>query len=157
MQRGGWAWLRFGGGGQSLGVQLVNWMVVEDARTAYGYTDVVVKESPPSAREIWLMDQTNEWLGIIQDPVVRLVIARRMLYDDTRGRCIFSYRKIGKLVKTSSERVRRMYWRGLEDIADALNKNNRVKDKLILYLPEVEGPNSVSMDFGRSASEESLV
>lgn len=153
MHQAGWAWLRLRVGAGCVGVQIMNWEVAEDPATAYGYTDVEVRRSVPTSREIWLMDEANRWLGYISDPVARRVVALRMMYDDDRGRCLNSYTKCGKIVRTSVHRVRKMHWRGLDRIAAELNKNNRLKSKIVLYLPDMEGVEGVRMDFSREAGQ----
>jgi hypothetical protein len=148
MQQAGWAWMRMRVAGFGMGMQVMSWEVLEDSRTAYGYTDEVPRRSTVSVREIYLMDEASRWLGFIEDSVVRRVVAMRMLYDDDRGRCVHSYRRIGQEVRTSSERVRGMHWRGLGIIAREISKNKQLESKITLYLPERTGVNSVTMDFG---------
>ena len=147
MQQAGWAWSRLQMTKGAKGMQVLHWIVEEDPRTAYGYTNEAVHKPSVTAKEIYLMDEANRWLGFINDVMTRRVVAMRMPYDDDRGRCVNSYSKIGRSVKTSSDRVRKMHWRGLSIISKELNKNNTLLYKIKLYLPDPTGPNSVTMEF----------
>lgn len=139
MQQAGWAWLRIRVPGHTLDVHVANWVVEEDKNTAYGYTEVVNRRSIPTSREIYLMDEANNWLSLIKDRTTRRVVAMRMLYDDDRGRCIHSYMRISKEVRSSVSIVRNRYDRGVSEITRWLNKNNDVLSKITLYLPPPKG------------------
>lgn len=151
MQQAGWSWIRIRIGGFSMGWQTMSWsQATDDPDTAYGYTEETPRMSVPTTRDIWLMDQANEWLQMIPDDLGRRVVALRVLYNDDRGRCVHSIRKIGKRLHISDRAVRKLYERGLERICSGLRVKSSLLSKIVLYLPDLEGPNSVRMDFGVS-------
>jgi hypothetical protein len=137
----GWALLRIRVRGHSLGVRVMDYGAVEEFETGYGYTPAEARRLPPSAREIHLMDEACQWLGMIPDSKVdqRRVVAIRMLFNDDRGRPVVSYRRVAERLRTSAVIAGRWNGEGLRIIALALNRNPRRLEKIWLFRKGMEG------------------
>jgi len=122
----GWAILRHHQRDYHLGMAVSRIEVAGDPNTEYGYTPISLARSRPTGAEIGLMDKASEWLSYIPDDLVRVrkVVALRMLWDEERGRCIHSYKKVSKMVHTSPHVVREEYQRGLGIITARLQQIN---------------------------------
>lgn len=126
MRLAGWAMLRHRQHDYYLGMAVSRIDVVGDPNTEYGYTSVSVGRPLPSPVEMGLMDKAAGWLSFIPDDLarVRRIVALRMLWDDDRGRCIHSFKKVSKMVHTSVRITRDEHQRGLEIIAKVLSSKS---------------------------------
>jgi hypothetical protein len=136
MQRGGWALLRLRQHGHSRGMRVGSWDYEEDASTAYGYTMATEVVLPPSALEIDLMDITMGWLSHIRVTPARRVTAMRMLYDDERGRHVVPLKVVAKRMHITPQNAFAMHRWGLDEVKDAVNKDNALVHKMMLYIQQ---------------------
>lgn len=98
--------------------------ILREAAEAYGWSASTVRPSMPSASRISRMDTTMGYLALIpQDRyVLRRIVGCRALVHPISGRHLFSWRRLGELLRADHKAVQRWHAEGLRIILFALRR-----------------------------------
>lgn len=136
----GWSLIRITMRGHGLGIRVSSLETMIDHDESSSLNDRVASRiSPPSAREIDHMDWVMGWLPTIPNMVHRRIVAHRMLYDPDRGRCIHTFRDIGRRLRCSHQAAMLWHRKGILVLSDRLWTDRREREKILLYRPEGTG------------------
>jgi hypothetical protein len=95
---------------------------VRDAIESYGWTDMPIRPAVPSSRAISRMDAALAWISLIPENrlVLRRIVGARALVHPITERHLFSWRRLGNLLKTDHHAVQRQHLEGIELIVARL-------------------------------------
>ena len=91
-----------------------------DAAEAYGWTQEEVRPAVPSSADISRMDTTLAWLGLIERPVLRRIVAARLLVNPITGHHICRWKKLSVIIHTDVRTLHRWHSAGIACIVAAL-------------------------------------
>lgn len=107
----------------------------QDFHAAYGYTEATLRAAIPHSKEIQLMDEILLLPSLVSDPNIRRLLHARALITPVAQRRLYSWTKLGKMLRTDRRAVARLHEKGLVEILDKL-KNNKaysIRHSLALY------------------------
>jgi hypothetical protein len=96
--------------------------VVHDAVEAYGWTGAETRPARPQAEAISRMDEAMAWLGAIPSDrfTLRRVVGARALVSPRTQNHIFSWRKLGDVLRADYRVVQAWHAQGIDLIASAM-------------------------------------
>lgn len=90
--------------------------VAPDPTLAYGYNQTRLRPAAPSAEEIEWIDEILALPQVCEYDKTRRVLQSRALISPLNDRYIYSWAKIGRLLKLDPQTVKAMHARGLLEI-----------------------------------------
>jgi hypothetical protein len=108
--------------GYSTRLRMTQLDVVADVAEAYGWSPVRLRPAVPDAGKISRMDEAMGWLSYIPEDrhVIRRVVAARSLVDPINGRHLYSWRKLGAVLRSDHKAVQRWHKLGVAEIVRVL-------------------------------------
>ncbi len=100
--------------------------VVRNAIEAYGWTDLPIRPSVPSAAKIDEMDKALAWLSLIPQSsyILRRIVGARMMVHPVTERRLFTWNRIAKSIGSDHKAVQRWHGTGIDLIVRALHRQN---------------------------------
>jgi hypothetical protein len=96
--------------------------VLQEAVTAYGYTDEIMRPAIPDAAAITAMDSVFSWLQFIpqQRFLIRRLVAVRCLVHPMSGRHVVTWKRLAGIVRADYRAVQTWHSQGVALIVERL-------------------------------------
>lgn len=94
--------------------------VLQEAIDAYGWTPEKMRPAIPGSAEIDAMDRTLAWLGHIDRPVLRRIVAARALVNPITGLHVVHWMRLAVVIHTDNRTLHRWHAAGIAAIVERL-------------------------------------